>query len=194
MKGRLLHWWCCSAVASYDVVVPFVGLCLCFMLCFLCTFVYVVTHTHTHTRPPASASENLLFSLEGQQCVGDVPVIHPGSATYCAAASKTDGGAAAWWDADKTSQYRRYGAGCYRFVPLTVETCGRLGRPFMDLLTDVSSRASQHSNETFPREQFVSCLLRKLSVCLCRRNAAIERAVAGCFVRMSGGFYFPGLD
>jgi hypothetical protein len=31
MRGRLLHWWCCSAVASYDVVVPFLGLCLCYI-------------------------------------------------------------------------------------------------------------------------------------------------------------------
>jgi hypothetical protein len=47
MRGRLLHWWCCRDLASYDGVVPFVGLCLCFMLCFPCTFVYDVTHTHT---------------------------------------------------------------------------------------------------------------------------------------------------
>jgi hypothetical protein len=60
--------------------------------------------------------------------------------------------------------------------------------------TDVSSRASQHSNGTFTREQFVSGVLRELSVCLCRRNAAIKRAVAGCFVRVSGGCYSPGLD
>jgi hypothetical protein len=133
-------------------------------------------------RPPAGRCGDLLFSLEGQQCVGDVSVIHPGSVTYCTVAAKTDGGAAAWRDADKTSQYRRYGAGCYRFVPLTVETCGRLGRPFMDLLTDVSSWASQHNNGTFTLEQFVSGVLCKLSVCLCRRNAAIEGAVAGCFV------------
>jgi hypothetical protein len=126
--------------------------------------------------------------------VGDVSVIHPGSATYCAAAAKTDGGAAARRDADKTSHYRRYGAGCFWFVPLTVQTCGCLGRPFMDLLTDVSSRASQHNNGTFAREQFVSGVLREPSVCLCRRNAAIERAVACCFVQVSGGCYAPGLD
>jgi hypothetical protein len=43
-------------------------------------------------RPPGGARGHLLFSLEGQQCVGDVSVIHPGSATYCAAAVKTNGG------------------------------------------------------------------------------------------------------
>jgi hypothetical protein len=43
-------------------------------------------------RPPGGARGHLVVSLEGQQCVGDVSVIHPGSATYCAAAAKTDGG------------------------------------------------------------------------------------------------------
>jgi hypothetical protein len=72
---------------------------------------------------------------ERASCVWcDVSVIQPGSATYCAAAARTDGGAASRRDADKTYQYQRYGAGCYQFVLLTVETCSRLGRPFMDLL------------------------------------------------------------
>ena len=120
-------------------------------------------------RPPAGARGDLLFSLEGEQCVGDVTVVHPGAITYCRVAATTDGGAAAVRDADKSSQYRRYGAGCYRFIPLTVETFGRLGKPFMDLVTDVASRATQHGNGTFTREQFVTGVLRELSVCLCRQ-------------------------
>jgi hypothetical protein len=149
-------------------------------------------NAHTHTR--ARACGDLLFSLEGQQCVGDVSVIHPGASTYCAVAAKTDGGAAARRDAAKTALYRGYGAGCYRFVPLTVETFGRLGQPLMKLITDVSNQATQHGNGTFTREQFVTGVLRELSVCLCRRNASLERAVAGCFVRVSGGSYSQGLD
>jgi hypothetical protein len=149
-------------------------------------------NAHTHTR--ARACGDLLFSLEGQQCVGDVSVIHPGASTYCAVAAKTDGGAAARRDAAKTALYRGYGAGYYRFVPLTVETFGRLGQPLMKLITDVSNQATQHGNGTFTREQFVTGVLRELSVCLCRRNASLERAVAGCFVRVSGGSYSPGLD
>jgi hypothetical protein len=43
-------------------------------------------------RPPGGARRHLLFSLEGQQCLGDVSVIQPGSATYCAAAARTNGG------------------------------------------------------------------------------------------------------
>jgi hypothetical protein len=145
-------------------------------------------------RPPTGARGDLLFSLEGQQCAGDVFVIHPGASTYCAVASKTDGGTAARRDAAKTSLYRGYGAGCYHFVPLTVETFGRLGKPLMKLITDVSDQAIQHGNGTFTREKFATGVLRELSVCLCRRNASLERTVAGCFVRVSGGSYSPGLD
>jgi hypothetical protein len=75
-----------------------------------------------------------------------------------------------------------------------METFGRLGKPLMKLITDVSDQATQHGNGTFTREQFVTGVLRELSVCLCRRNASLERAVAGCFVRVSGGSYSPGLD
>jgi hypothetical protein len=145
-------------------------------------------------RPPTGARRDLLFSLEGQQCVGDVSVIHPGASTYCAVAAKTDGGAATRQDADETALYRGYGAGCYRFVPLTVETFGRLGKPLMKLITDVSDQATQHGNGAFTREQFVTGVLRELSVCLCRCNASLERAVSGCFMRVSGGSYSPGLD
>jgi hypothetical protein len=145
-------------------------------------------------QPPTGARGDLLFSLEGQQCVGDVSVIHPGASTYCAVAAKTDGSTATRRDADKTALYRGYGAGCYRFVPLTVDTFGRLGKPLMKFITYVSDQATQPGNSTFIREQFVTGVLRELSVCLCHRNASLEWAVAGCFVWVSGGSYSPGLD
>jgi hypothetical protein len=145
-------------------------------------------------QPPTGSHGDLLFSPEGQQCVGDVSVIHPGASTYCAVAAETDGGAATQRDADKTALYRGYGAGCYRFVPLTLEALSRLGKPLMKLITDVSDQATQHSNGTFTREQFVTGVLRELSVCFCRRNASLEQAVTGCFVRASGGSSSPGFD
>jgi hypothetical protein len=77
-------------------------------------------------RPPTGACRYLLLSLEGQQCVGDVSVIHPGASTYSAVAAKTDSSAAARRDADKTALYRGYGAGCYRFVDTFGRHCGHL--------------------------------------------------------------------
>jgi hypothetical protein len=76
---------------------------------------------------------------------------------------------------------------------MTVETYGRLGKPFMKLITDVGASAAQQSDGTFTRDQFITGVLRELSVCLCRQNANIERAVSGCFVRVSGGAFMPGL-
>jgi hypothetical protein len=75
-----------------------------------------------------------------------------------------------------------------------VETFGRLGKPLMKLITDVPDHATQQGNGTFAREQFVTGVLRELSVCLCCRNASLEQAVAGCSVRVSGGSYSLGLD
>jgi hypothetical protein len=131
-------------------------------------------------RPPAGARCDLLFSLEGEQWVGGVSIIHPRAATYCAAAAQTDGSAAARRDVEKTSQYQRYGAGCYHFVPLTVETYGRLGEPLMKLITDVGASAAQQGDGTFTRYQFITGVLLELLVCLCRSNANIERAVSSC--------------
>jgi hypothetical protein len=49
-----------------------------------------------------------------------------------------------------------------------VATFGHLGRPLMKLIMDVSDQATQLGSGTFIREQFVSGVLRELSVCLCR--------------------------
>jgi hypothetical protein len=146
------------------------------------------------SRPPSGPRRDLLFSLEGHQCVGDVSAIHPGASTCCAVVAKTDGSAAARRDADKGALYRGYGAGFYRFAPLTVETFGRLGKLLMKLITDVSDQATEHGSRTFTHEQFVTDVLGKLAVCLCGRNASLERAVVGSFVRVIGGSYSPRLD
>jgi hypothetical protein len=63
----------------------------------------------------------------------------------------------------------------------------------MKLITNVGASATQQGDDTFMRDQFTTGVLRELSVCLCRRNANIECAVSGCFVRVSGLEYMPGL-
>jgi hypothetical protein len=52
------------------------------------------------------------------------------------------------------------------FVPLTVETFGRLCNPFMDLHTEVTSWSTQHSIANFHLRAFVSGVLRELSIWL----------------------------
>jgi hypothetical protein len=53
----------------------------------------------------------------------------------------------------------------------------------MKLITDVGASAAQQGDDTFTRDQFITGVLCELPVCLCRRNANIEHAVSGCFVR-----------
>jgi hypothetical protein len=86
--------------------------------------------------------------LGGEQHIGDVSIIHPGAATYCAVPAQTDGGAAACCDAEKRYQYGGYGASCYHFVPLTVETYGRLGKLITDVRASATSRATTSSHVT----------------------------------------------
>jgi hypothetical protein len=111
-------------------------------------------------RPPEGARKDLLSSLEGEQCIGNVSIMHPGAATYRTAAAQTDGGAAARRDVDKTSQYGGYGPGCYHFVPLTVGTYRRLGKPF---ITHVWASANQQGDDKITRDQFITGVLRELT-------------------------------
>jgi hypothetical protein len=74
-----------------------------------------------------------------------------------------------------------------------VETYRRLGKPLVKLITNIGASATQQADDTFKRNQFMMGLLQDLSVCLCRQNANIERAVSGCFVRVSGGACLQGL-
>jgi hypothetical protein len=63
----------------------------------------------------------------------------------------------------------------------------------MKLINEAGASAAQQGDDTFTRDQFITGVLRELSVCLCRRTANIERAVSSCFVRVSGRAYMPGL-
>jgi hypothetical protein len=112
--------------------------------------------------------------------VGDVSAIHPGASTSRHAAASTAGAAAAHREEQKRRQYRRQRSTEYLFVPLTLETHGRLGKPLMRLLGDAGQLAADWGKGLFTKQQ---C---ELSVCLCRYNAMLERGVAGFFVKASG--------
>jgi hypothetical protein len=138
---------------------------------------------------PAGRTEargDVLFELNGTLRVGDVSVIHPGASSFRRAAANSAGAAAALRDEQKRRQYRLQGSTGYLFVPLTLETYGRLGKPLMSLLGDVGQLAADRGQGLFTKQQFVQGVLRELSVCLCRYNAMLERGVAGFFVKASG--------
>jgi hypothetical protein len=136
--------------------------------------------------PRAEARGDILYVLTNELQVGDVSVVHPGAERYRRAAAATPGAAAAQRDAEKRARYRQDEWGAYRFTPLSVETFGRLGTPMMCLLSDIGNLAVSSGDGLFTKEQFVSGVLRELSVSLCKTNARLEHGVSGFFVRASG--------
>jgi hypothetical protein len=107
---------------------------------------------------------------------GDASVIHPGTARYRQAA-------AAQRDTEKRAQYRQDEWGAYRFMPLSVETSGRLGTPMMCLTSDIGNLAVSRGDGLFTKEQFVSGVLQEVSVTLCKTSAHLEHGVSGFFVK-----------
>ena len=65
-------------------------------------------------------------------------VIHPAASSYVQAA-RTVGGAAAVRDAAKRLRYESIGPNGYTFVPISVETFGRLGKPAMELINKLAA-------------------------------------------------------
>jgi hypothetical protein len=72
------------------------------------------------------------------------------------------------------------------FVPLTLETYGRLSKPILHLLGDFWAQAAERGQGLLTKKQFVQGVLHELSLCLCRYSALLERGVAGFFVKASG--------
>lgn len=135
---------------------------------------------------PLQARAVVLFSLDGEECVSTVSITHSGASSYCKAAAQMDSATAAPRDAEKRTHYTTYGPSCYRFIPLSAKTFGRLGQPFMTMLTNLASRTATHCDGAYTPTNCVTSALQELSVCLCRCNTDLERAVANCFTRVSG--------
>ena len=77
---------------------------------------------------------DVLLALGTGMSVVDVSVTQPAGAANRAAAANSDGAAAARRDAEKRRAYNRLQPNGYPFVPFSVETYGRLGKPAIALL------------------------------------------------------------
>jgi hypothetical protein len=62
------------------------------------------------------------------------------------------------------------------FVPLSVESFGRLGAPALSLLRSLADHAVQAGGPGLYRDAFISGALRKLGVALCCGNASLGRS------------------
>jgi hypothetical protein len=86
--------------------------------------------------------------------VADIPVIHPSGAASLRAAALTDGAAAARRDTTKRAAYNALEPNGYDLIPFSVESCGRLGKPALALLSCFSEEAC--SSGTVSKGAFVA--------------------------------------
>jgi hypothetical protein len=106
--------------------------------------------------------------------VGDVSVIHPAAASFAVGAARAPGFAAAARDASERRAYRQVSS-ALPFVPMSVESFGRLGAPALTLLGDLADQAVQAGGPGLSRAAFISGALRELGVALCRCAASDAR-------------------
>jgi hypothetical protein len=149
--------------------------------------------------PGAQASANanrpdsrgdILLVLPSGVTVADVSVIHPAASTYVRAA-RTEGGAAAAREQAKRARYETADPGGYAFVPLVVETYGRLGKAAMELLNTLATTAA--AGGAVRKSAFVANALRQLSVALCRGNGVMYRRSLGVIATASGNAFMHGM-
>jgi hypothetical protein len=79
---------------------------------------------------------------------------------------------------------------CYEFVPVSVESYGRLSQPAMKLLHTLGEEAAGPGG--ISRASFVDGALRELSVGLVKSNYFLHRASVGMLARPSGACFRPG--
>lgn len=133
---------------------------------------------------------DILLALPSALTVVDVSVIHPCARTYVAAASRKEGSAAALRDQQKLDKYETADPHGYAFVPLSIETYGRLGKPAMQLLNTLGDRAAEGGAD---KSAFVTNALRRLSMALCRGNAVVYKRGLTVMARVSGEHFLEGM-
>ena len=137
---------------------------------------------------------DILAVLPSKMTVLDCVVTHPAAASLATAASKRAGAAAAKAEQGKRREFQEFGDGAgYDFVPLAVESFGRLGLAasrFLSALGDVAeSRGAEVS-----KARFVRHARQELSCALVRGNGRVYRKHAMQLARAAGVQFTPGLD
>jgi hypothetical protein len=87
----------------------------------------------------------------------------------------------------------RHVSSALSFVPMSVESFGRLGAPALRLLGDLADQAVQAGRPSLARAAFISGALRELSVALCQGNVSPCRSGAYVATRASGRTPMRGL-
>jgi hypothetical protein len=133
----------------------------------------------------SGARGDIMFVFPRRLVVGDVSVIHPAAASFAVGAKRTPGFAAAARDASKRRAYR-HASSALPFVPMSVESFGRVGAPALTLLGDLADQAVQAGGPGLSRAACISGALLELSVALCWGNASLCRSGVYVATRAAG--------
>jgi hypothetical protein len=123
--------------------------------------------------------------------IADVSVVHPLSTHLLHRAATTAGAAASHRDQQKRTTFARLEPNGYNFVPVTVESNGRLSQPAIELVRTLGEEAAGPEGVSWA--SFVEVALRELGVGLVRGNYFLYRASVGMLVRSSGACFRLGL-
>jgi hypothetical protein len=80
------------------------------------------------------------------------------------------------------------------FMPLSVESFGRLRAPVLSLLRSLADHAVQARDPGLSRDAFISGALWELGVAVCRGNACLGRFGLYALTRVSGQAPLRGLS
>ena len=130
---------------------------------------------------------------EGRVVVLDCVVTHPASASYVRNASHTPGAAALRAEQMKRRNFGALGAGDgFDFIPLAVESFGRLGLEASRFLSDLGDIAS--ASGAASKAVFVRSVRQELSCALCRGNGRMYNRFMFCYAQTAGRQFMPGCD
>jgi hypothetical protein len=129
-----------------------------------------------------------VFVFPHRLVVGDVSVIHLAAVSVlCMTVA---------WDTSRLRAYRQVSS-ALPFVPMSVESFGRLGALALTLLGDLADQAVQASGPGLSRAAIISGALRELNVALCQATVSLCWSGAYAATRASPDPYArscPALD
>jgi hypothetical protein len=102
-----------------------------------------------------------------------------------------DRAAAARRDREKSRTYGQLEPNGYPFIPFSMETYGRLGKPAISFLGQLGLEAKEAWRKV-SKSGFVAAAIRELSVGLCRGNYQMYRASLGLRAGVSGRGFREG--
>jgi hypothetical protein len=148
----------------------------------------------THSSAAGQKRGDILAVMPGGRVIVlDCVVTHPAAASYVRRAASTTGSAAAAAEHRKKQAFQEFGQGsAYEFIPLAVESYGRLGVEASRFLSTLGDLAAEGGGVS--KERFVRNARQELSCALCRGNSHIYHRSLFAIARRVGRLFRPGCD